>query len=314
MPAAADQVTPAHSLVRVEGLTKAYGDVIAAQDVGFELRSGEILGLLGPNGAGKTTTLECVEGLRTPDRGEVVVAGLDPVQDYRAARKVMGVQLQMSALPDTMTPSEAMSLMCGYHGLASRLDLLERFGLGSKLEEPYRALSTGQKRRLALALALAHDPPVLLLDEPTAGLDVASRTELHREMDRARKEGAAIVLATHDMAEAEKMCDRIAILLRGRIVAEGPPREITAAGASATKVTVRTEGGTFVTSPVELPHATLKSRADGYAEYVSTDAAATVSALLTRMTKVGDRLVDLRVERPTLEERFLEITESRETA
>jgi len=167
----------------------------------------------------------------------------------------------------------------------------------------------GNQRRLALALAVSHQPELLLLDEPTAGLDVASRTELHAIMRELAEGGTAVLLATHDMAEAEKMTDRIAILLGGRIVAQGTAREITASGSGVTKVTVSTERDTFVSGDVQLPAANLVGTDDSYAVYHSSDSAATVAALLQTVQSRGDKLVDLRVERPTLEERFLQITD-----
>ena len=212
------------SIIEVHNLRKSYGSVIAADDISFQAHSGEIFGLLGPNGAGKTTTLECLEGIRQPDRGDLAVLGVNPSRQPRKLRRLIGVQLQSGGLPDDMTVDEALRFFAAYHGVAPRHDLLERLGLGDKLRTQYRHLSTGLQRRLALALAIAHNPPAVILDEPTAGLDVASRTELHALMAELRRGGTAILLATHDMAEAEKLADRVAILLHGRIVATGTPR------------------------------------------------------------------------------------------
>jgi ABC-2 type transport system ATP-binding protein len=221
---------------------------------------------------------------------------------------VMGVQLQTGALPADMTVGESMRFFCAYHGVAPRDDLIERFGLADARRRRYGDLSVGNQRRLALALAIAHQPALVLLDEPTAGLDVASRTELHAVVRELAARGAAVLLATHDMAEAEKIADRVCILVQGRVVAEGTPREITATGASMTKVSVATEDGVFATGAVSLAAATLRDATGGYAVYYSSDPAATVAALLAELASRGDRLVDLRVERPSLEERFLEIT------
>ena len=227
-------------VLEVRGLTKTYGTTCAIDAVGFAVEAGEIFGLLGPNGAGKTTTLECIEGLRKAD------AGMIRVGDSHAPRtRVMGVQLQTGALPAAMTVTEAMRFFCAYNGVAPRADLLERFGLADKLNKRYGNLSVGNQRRLALALAIAHRPALILLDEPTAGLDVGSRAELHAVMRELADDGAAILLATHDMAEAEKMADRVAIVLSGRIVAEGTPREITSTGSGVTKVSVSTTDGAF---------------------------------------------------------------------
>ena len=210
-----------------------------------------------------------------------------------------------------MTPAEAMRFFCAYHGVAENQTMLERLGLAEKRNSRYQELSVGQQRRLALALAVAHKPPVVILDEPTAGLDVGSRTELHALMHELRGHGTSILLATHDMAEAEKMADRVAILLAGKVVATGTPRELTAAGAGYTKISVRTEDGLFqaLPAPVALP-AVAKQVVQGedYTIFFSTDPGPTVSAILARIAECGDKLIDLRVERPSLEERFLELT------
>ena len=155
------------------------------------------------------------------------------------------MQLQTSGLPDTIRVDEAMKLFCAYHGVPPRCDLLNRLGLTEKRSAQYHQLSAGQQRRLALALAVAHNPPVLFLDEPTAGLDVPSRIELHNLMRELRAEGTTTVLATHDMAEAEEITDRVAILLRGKIAATGSPLELAATGASVTKISLRTKGFCF---------------------------------------------------------------------
>jgi len=285
------------------GLRKTYGSLAAVDSVDLAVSAGEVVGLLGPNGAGKTTTLECIEGLRRPDEGDIHIAG-----DSARRADVMGVQLQTGALPADMTVAESMRFFCAYHGVAPRDDLLERFGLAEARRRRYGDLSVGNQRRLALALAVAHRPALVLLDEPTAGLDVASRTELHAIVRELAAQGTAVLLATHDMAEAEKIADRVCILLQGRIVAEGTPREITATGASMTKVSVATEDGVFASGAVSLAAAALRDATGGYAVYYSSDPATTVAALLAELTSRGDRLVDLRVERPSLEERFLEIT------
>ena len=223
-----------NNMIEVNGFSKAYGDFIAVDDISFEVRQGEIFGLLGPNGAGKTTTLESLEGLRMPDSGTLRVGGIDPTRDAGKLRGLIGVQLQASGLPESISPAEAMRFFCAYQKIAPRYDLLDRMGLAEKRNAAYGELSTGQKRRLSLALAVAHSPAVLFLDEPTAGLDVASRVELHSMLREMRTTGATILLATHDMAEAEDLSDRVAILLDGKIAAIGTPMEITATGSGLT--------------------------------------------------------------------------------
>jgi len=296
-------------IVSVLDFRKRYGSFVAADGISFETGRGEIFGLLGPNGAGKTTTLECLEGIRQPDSGHLAVLGVDPRRQPGKLRNLIGVQLQSGGLPGDMTVDEAMRFFCAYHNVATRPDLLERLGLGGKLKTQYSQLSIGLQRRLALALAISHRPPVLILDEPTAGLDVGSRTELHSLMRELRDEGTAIVLATHDMAEAEKLADRVAILLRGVVVATGTPRELTAAGSGFTKVSVRTENACLIEDVVSLPAVQQRFHQDEYAIYYSTDPGPTVAAILDHIGARGDKLIDLRVERPSLEERFLEITD-----
>lgn len=295
-------------VVEVKDLRKTYGDTIALDGISFNIKKGEIFGLLGPNGAGKTTTLECIEGLRKPDGGSFSLMGLSPDHDHINMRNMIGVQLQVSGLPGTMRVNEAINFFCAYHKVAPRNDLLERLGLVEKINTQYQFLSTGQQRRLALALALAHEPPLLILDEPTAGLDVGSRVELHKIMEELKSSGTTILLATHDMAEAEKMSNRVAILLNGRIVATGTPKEITATGAGLTRITVQVKGPSLSNTASRFPKVVQSVSRDGYEVYFSSDAGMTVSAIIKYISEKDDELIDLRVERPSLEERFLEIT------
>jgi len=294
--------------IEVRDFRKTYGDFIAVDGISFDVKQGEIFGLLGPNGAGKTSTLESLEGLRSPDGGSLRVAGIDPAREPRKLRNVIGVQLQSGGLPEGITPDEVMKLFCAYHNVAPRFDLLERLGLNEKRKAQFAELSTGQQRRLALALAVAHNPQVLFLDEPTAGLDVASRVELHGLVRELQAKGTSIILATHDMAEAEEMSDRVAILLGGKLVTIGTPIEITAAGAGLTKVSVHTQGNTLTDPGLRFPAVSQQSVKDDYAIFFSTDIGQTVSALIAQVEAAEDTLIDLRVERPSLEDRFLEIT------
>jgi len=299
------------TVIEVRDFRKVYGDLVAVDSISFEVQRGEIFGLLGPNGAGKTTTLESLEGLRAPDGGSLRVMEVDPTRESRKLRNLIGVQLQTSGLPDSMRVDEVMRFFCAYHGVAPRYHLLERLGLSEKMSAQYHTLSAGLQRRLALAAAVAHDPPVVLLDEPTAGLDVSSRIELHDLMRELQTAGTTIVLATHDMAEAERMADHVAILLRGKIAATGTPRELTATGAGLTKVSVRTEASSLSEPGLTFPAVSQRAFKDEYAIYYSTASGPTVSAIIAHIEAQGDTLIDLRVERPSLEERFLEITGTR---
>jgi len=295
-------------VLTVRDLRKTYGNFVAVDGISFQVSRGEIFGLLGPNGAGKTSTLECLEGLRRPNGGSLDILGADPQRQAHRLGNLIGVQLQTSSLPPTMEVDEAMAFFSAYHGVAPRYDLLDRLGLEEKRRSQYSQLSTGQQRRLSLALAVAHRPPLLLLDEPTAGLDVGSRTELHALLHELRNEGISIILATHDMAEAEKMADRVSILLRGKIVATGTPRELTATGQSLTKISVRTEQSLLAQNDVVFRAVQQKRFEEEYAIYYSADPGPTVADILNYVSAQGDKLIDLRVERPSLEERFLEIT------
>jgi ABC-2 type transport system ATP-binding protein len=216
-------------VLRVAGLAKRFGAVIAVDGVSFEVGAGEVLGLLGANGAGKTTTVDCILGLLTPDAGAVTICGLAP----RDARAKFGAVLQATGLPAKITPCEALAAFSQLSFPRKRESnfLLERFGLTAKANTHYDTLSGGQQQRLALALAFIGDPRLLVLDEPTAGLDIQARRSLHDDICAARAEGRAVLLTTHDMAEAQALCDRIAVIAKGRIVATGTPRELAAGGA-----------------------------------------------------------------------------------
>jgi len=295
-------------VIQVRDFRKIYGDLVAVDGISFEVQRGEIFGLLGPNGAGKTSTLESLEGLRAPDGGSLQVMGVDPANQPRKLCNLIGVQLQSSGLPDSINLNEAMKFFCAYHGVVPRYDLLDRFGLKEKRRVQYYQLSAGLQRRLALALAVAHNPPVLFLDEPTAGLDVASRVELHNLIRELQAAGTTIILATHDMAEAEEMAGRLAILLHGKIAATGTPLELTATGAGFTKVSVCTKGSSLSDPDFNFPAVNKRIVKDEYVIYYSTDIGPTVSAIIAHIEDQEDTLVDLRVERPSLEDRFLEIT------
>lgn len=296
------------SVIAVENFRKTYGDFVAVDNISFDVKQGEIFGLLGPNGAGKTSTLECLEGLRAPNGGLLRVAGLNPASESRKLRNLIGVQLQSAGLPESITPDEAMKFFCAYHEVESRFNLLERLGLADKRYSQFFELSTGQQRRLALVLAVAHNPQVLFLDEPTAGLDVATRVELHGMMRELQANGTTIILATHDMAEAEQMSDRVAILLQGKIVNMGTPMEITATGAGLTKISVRTQASSLATSDAVFPAVSQHMVKGEYSIYFSSDIGPTVSAIIAYIESQKDTLIDLSVERPSLEDRFLEIT------
>jgi len=225
------------SLIAVENLSHRYGDVQAIDGVNFEIAAGEIFGLLGPNGAGKTTALESVLGLIQPDQGRIEICGLGA--RTRQAREKIGAVLQATGLQDKITPREALNLFAAFYPapIASGT-LLERFGLTQKADSPYESLSGGQKQRLALALAFAGDPQVLLLDEPTTGLDPQIRREVQDHISGLKADGRAVLLSTHDMDEAARLCDRVAVIAQGRIVATGAPRALIAESGESLEETI----------------------------------------------------------------------------
>lgn len=293
-------------MVSIRGLIKRYGPVTAVDGIDLSVEKGEVFGLLGPNGAGKTTTLECLEGIRRAEGGILRVAGCDPQREGSALRRKLGVQLQSSSLPECILAGEAVELICAWARVPVPLELLRQFGLDGLLKKQYRRLSTGQKRRLNLALALVRRPEVLVLDEPTAGLDVQSRAQLHDRIRRVRGDGVTVLLATHDMAEAEALCDRIAILVGGKIAVCGTPEQVTAAGSRETRVLLRTAKGSLLPG-ADLAGADFVREKDGYLEWRCRDIAPAVAELLRRVGEQDDLIDDLRVERPSLEERFLEL-------
>ena len=218
--------------IAVQDLSRRFGAVQAIRGVGFEVHGGEIFGLLGPNGAGKTTTLECILGLTRPDAGRVEICGIDVLHSPRLGREKIGAALQTTGLQDKITPREALDLFASFQRAPLQSDaLLQRFRLVEKADAAFETLSGGQKQRLALALAFVGNPQALLLDEPTAGLDPQMRRDVQDHIRALKDDGRAVLLASHDMDEAEKLCDRIAVIVQGRIVATGTPRELAAGGS-----------------------------------------------------------------------------------
>jgi ABC-2 type transport system ATP-binding protein len=218
-----------NTVIEARGLVKRYGSLLAVDDISFSVRAGEIFGLLGPNGAGKTTTLEMIEGLRRPDAGEATVLGRSIRRDSRAIKERIGVQLQTTALPPKMTVAEAIDLFGAFYAhRRPTADLLSEFDLTEKADALTESLSGGQVQRLSIALALVNDPEIVFLDEPTTGLDPQARLNLWDVIDGVRARGKTVILTTHYMEEAERLCDRLAVVDRGRIVAMGTPSGLIA--------------------------------------------------------------------------------------
>ena len=297
------------SIVQVKGLAKLYGDVLAVENVSFAVRAGEIFGILGPNGAGKTTTLEIIEGLRQADAGTVTVDGLDVRRQRRAVQQRIGVQLQASTLPDLLRAGEALDLFASlYPGSLTRDGLLERLGLGERRRTYATDLSGGQQQRLSLALALVNDPKVLFLDEPTTGLDPQARRSVWELISEIRQDGKTVVLTTHYMEEAETLCDRIAIMDRGKIVALDTPRELI--GQLTEEGSIECSLGDKLPTDVldGLSGVVEQERLEQTVVLRSVDLNGTLVALLQLLTELGLPLNTLQVRTPTLEDVFLSLT------
>jgi len=297
------------ALVRVEGLRKRYGDVEALRGISFEIHKGEVFGLLGPNGAGKTTTIEILENLRQPDAGSVSVCGFDPARESLRLKEKIGAQLQATVLPDKIRVEEAMNLFASFYKrtIPARV-LISQFGLGHRRRAFYDTLSGGEKQRLALALALVNDPELMLLDEPTVGLDAQLRREIHHLIGKLRDEHRTVLLTTHYIEEAERLCDRVAILDHGRVVALGTPRELIRASGQGTRLEVRLAQPV---APAQLSKldAVLDCReTDGTYFLHAHPAALAVASLVKFLESENNALLDLHIAQPSLEDVFIEMT------
>jgi len=296
----------------VRELRKRYGPVEAVRGVNFAVRAGEVFGMLGPNGAGKTTTLECVLGLREPDGGSVEVCGMDARGRRREVKERIGAALQVTALQDQVTPREALRVFGSFYAKHAAVDaLLERFALREKADAAYATLSGGQRQRLALALAFVNEPEVVFLDEPTAGLDPQSRRELRGQVAAMKKSGATVVLTTHDIEEAEQLCDRVAIIDHGRIVAEGPPHALVAGAKAAALVTVETARPLERALIERLPGMVEISGEGNVQRFRTTKLSQGLVELVKLLDAQRVELVDLHVQRATLEDVFIELTGNR---
>jgi ABC-2 type transport system ATP-binding protein len=298
--------------VVVRDLRKSYDRVEAVRGVSFTVEPGEIFGLLGPNGAGKTTTVECLIGLREPDGGELEVCGLDARKHPREVKQKIGVALQSTSLQDKITPREALSLFGSFY--RDRLEpatLLERFALSEKADARFETLSGGQRQRLALALAFVNQPQLVFLDEPTTGLDPQSRRELHAAITRMKHDGYTVVFTTHYLDEAEQLCDRVAIIDRGRIVASGAPRELIAQTKGVQTIALVTSRPVDAAKISRLPGVESMEgvRVEGTeARFPTRNATATLAALMQLLEETRVELRDLQVRKASLEDVFLQLT------
>jgi ABC-2 type transport system ATP-binding protein len=294
------------SIIEVQNLRKTYGSVVAVDDISFEVKEGEIFGFLGPNGAGKTTTVECLQALRQPDSGDIHVLGLDPRHEAQALRRKIGSQLQESALPDRIRVWEAIDLFASV--TPDALDwpvLLEQWGLAEKRKASFASLSGGQRQRLFIALALVNNPKVVFLDEMTTGLDPAARHVAWDLIRAIRERGTTVVLVTHFMDEAERLCDRIAVVDKGLIIASDTPQGLISEYASDVRVVFSTEE-TELSWLSEIPDVKGIER---HGLRVEVSGSGPVLALVAAaLVEHGIIPTDLRVEQPSLEDVFLKLT------
>ena len=295
------------SVIEVEHLHKRYGNDVAVHDVSFSVEEGEIFGVLGPNGAGKTTTVECLSGLRPADGGRVSVLGLDPRADRDALRQVLGVQLQESGLPDKLKVREALELYASfYERPVEPAPLMERLGLADKADTRFKNLSGGQKQRLAIALAMVGGPKVVILDELTTGLDPHARRSTWELVEQVRDAGVTVLLVTHFMEEAERLCDRLALIDSGRVVAVDTPAGLASRGGQTQRMRFRPSAPLDEDLLRALPEVTTVTWHGPQIEIAGTgNLVQAVTSLLARRHIIA---ADLRVEQASLDDAFIALT------
>jgi ABC-2 type transport system ATP-binding protein len=299
------------AIVQVEGLRKTYGETVAVEEISFEVQEGEIFGMVGPNGAGKTTTIECLEGLRRPDSGKVRVLGMDPQSQGQVLRERTGMQLQQSNLPDRMKVWEALDLYAAFYPRAADWKtLLDQLGLEEKRNAYFSKLSGGQKQRLFIALALLPDPQLVFLDELTTGLDPQARHSIWDLVQDVRSRGKTVLLTTHFMEEAEKLCDRLAIIDHGKIVALDSPAALIRQLGAEERVVFSVEGSLPAGFEETLPGGT---RLEVEGKRVSIQGKdgrqiPLVSEVVGLLGSRGIQFNNLHTEQPDLEDVFLSLT------
>lgn len=297
-------------VIAVAGLRKSYDKIEAVRGLDFAVQPGEVFGLLGPNGAGKTTTVEILEGLRPRSSGDVRVLGLDPDKQKKDLKDRIGVCLQATNLPDKMRVSEALALFAAFYSRTVDGEaLLQRLQLWEKREAAYATLSGGQKQRLAIALALINEPQLLFLDEPTTGLDPQARLEIRDLLAALAAEKRTIVMTTHYIEEAERLCDRVAIIDAGKIIALGSPRELQENSAEKSMIEIRLSAALRGELPNFADALSAQIGDDGRDVRVqSSRPARTLVELVKWIDAQGYELEDVILKRPTLEDVFIEMT------
>jgi ABC-2 type transport system ATP-binding protein len=306
-PAASKEEDSSATAVKVVGLHKAYGKTIAVDDVSFSVKPGEIFGILGPNGAGKTTTVECVIGLRTPDAGTMRIMGLDPRADRDALHAIVGVQLQSSALPAQLKVGEILDLFRSFYLDPADLDeIIESLDLADKLTDYYRSLSGGLKQRVSIALALIGRPKVAVLDEMTTGLDPQARRDTWKLIEAIRARGVTILLVTHHMDEAERLCDRVALFDRGKVVAIDTPEGLADRAGVAKRVRFVPSGPFDDRLLTGLPEVT--SVAHDGEHVVAAGSGELANAVILTLAQAGVTATGLHLDSASLEDAFLALT------
>jgi ABC-2 type transport system ATP-binding protein len=296
--------------ISVQGLHKSYGDFEAVKGIDFEVGAGEVFGLLGPNGAGKTTTVEILEGLRDRSAGAVSVLGYDPRVQAKQLKDRIGVCLQATNLPDKITVHEALVWFGAFYTRTADPDqLLARLQLKEKRNAAYATLSGGQKQRVAIALALVNDPQLVFFDEPTTGLDAQVRLEIHALVQELKDSRRTIVLTTHYIEEAERLCDRVAIIDQGRIIAHGTPREIQARTMGQSGIDIELKHPAQA-PPEDLRDAQAVSLSEDrlHLHVASSRPERTIVDLVRWVEQSNLELADIRLRKPTLEDVFIELT------
>ena len=299
----------ARTAIEVSHLRKTYGPTVAVDDVSFSVADGEIFGILGPNGAGKTTTVECAVGLRTPDSGVIRVLGLDPVAGREELHLTVGVQLQSSVLPTRLRVGEILDLYQSFYPEpADVAGLTEALGLGGKLKDYYKALSGGQKQRLSIALALIGRPKIAVLDEMTTGLDPRARRDTWDLIAGVRDRGVTIVLVTHYMDEAERLCDRVALIDRGRIAAVDTPAGLAERAGGGKRVRFVPSGPFEDRLLTDRPEVTSVARQGPHV--LVSGSGQLVNAVILTLASAGVSADDVQLESATLEDAFVRLTGS----
>ncbi len=297
------------SVIDVSGLTKRYGALRAVDDVALEVRAGEIFGLIGPNGAGKTTTMECIEGLRVPDGGRVSVLGLDPFRDVVRLQRRIGVQLQEAQLQKRIKVREAIAFWASLYGTrpADGYRLLDQLGIGAKANSWFMTLSGGQKQRLFIALALIHDPELVFLDELTTGLDPQARHAIWDLVIGIRDRGKTVFLTTHLMEEAQRLCDRVAVIDHGRIIDVDAPDELVRRHCPGRTVAIETVDERAVDA-LALVGGVVSTTRQGSRVIVQATSVAAMTGIIRCLAEQQIAVSDFQTFVPTLEDVFLQLT------